>query len=460
MSSARDAHDVYVDVLDRDPWPEPEPLPEGLPPVPVLDPVLLPDAFRPWIEDVSERIQAPIDFPAVAALVALSAVVGRQIGVRPRQHDDWTAIPNLWGAIIGRPGLLKSPSLQEPLRPLRRLEIRARDEYDIAVAQHQASQVIRDAERGETKKKIAKAIREGKDPGLIAASLRSGEDAAPVRRRYITHDSTVEKLGELLSANPRGILVFRDELTGWLRSLDRDGQECSRAFYLESWNGNGSYSFDRIGRGTIDIQAACVSVLGGIQPGPLSEYLRGALDGGVGDDGLLQRLQVVVWPDPPRDWRDVDRWPDTSARQGAWAVFDRLDGLVPDAIGAQRDGEQDSIPYLRLHPAALEVFREWRHRLERRLRAGGDHPAFEAYLAKHRSLIPSIALLLHLADAPEGGPVTETAMVFAIAWGGYLEAHARRLYAYALDPALAAARELERHIKTGDIGTPFQARDV
>jgi hypothetical protein len=36
--------------------------------------------------------------------------------------------------------------------------------------------------------------------------------------------------------------------------------------------------------------------VGGIQPGPLERYLR-AVFAGRGDDGLLQRFQLAVWPD-------------------------------------------------------------------------------------------------------------------------------------------------------------------
>ncbi len=74
--------------------------------------------------------------------------------------------------------------------------------------------------------------------------------------------------------------------------------------------------------------------------------------------------------------------------------------------------------------------------------------------------MPSIALLVHLADAHEGGPVTEAALLTAIAWAEFLEAHARRLYAPALDPALHAARELDRHIRASDLPERFTAREV
>ena len=45
---------------------------------------------------------------------------------------------------------------------------------------------------------------------------------------------------------------------------------------------------DRIGRGTLDVPACCVSILATIQPGPLQSYLFDAVNGGKGDDGLMR----------------------------------------------------------------------------------------------------------------------------------------------------------------------------
>ena len=92
-----------------DDWPEPEPLP-ALPDVAPFDFDLLPNSLRPWIEDIAERVQCPPDFPAVGAIISLAAVVGRKIGIRPKRKDDWLEVPNLWGAIVGRPGVMKSPA--------------------------------------------------------------------------------------------------------------------------------------------------------------------------------------------------------------------------------------------------------------------------------------------------------------------------------------------------------------
>lgn len=435
-------------VPPADGWPDPDPLPDARLPVPAFDPALLPEALRPWIADIAERMQCPPDFPAIGAMVALAAVVGRRIGIRPKQHDDWTVVPNLWGAIVGRPGVLKTPALAEAMRPLERLAAKAREAHTAAMREHvgraELAKAKKDMLRGELRAK-----KDRRDDAAILADLGelAGKDESPVEVRYLTNDPTVEKLGELLAANPAGVLVFRDELTGWLRSLDREGREGDRSFYLESWNGTGAYTYDRIGRGTLHIEAATVSILGGIQPGPLAAYVREAAGDGRGADGLLQRFQLIVWPDDPADWRNVDRCPNTAAKTAAFEVFERLAGLDPAAVGGRDD---EGLPYLRFGLGAQEAFDTWRYDLEARLRAG-EPGIIEAHLSKYRSLVPSLALLCHLADEPNGGSVTRAAMLRAADWGEYLEAHARRLYAPAIGADHSAAHALAARLRRGDV---------
>jgi Protein of unknown function (DUF3987) len=440
-------------------WPAPLPLPDPLPSVEPFEPTLLPEVFRPWIKDIAERMQCPLDYPAVAAMVALATVVGRRIGIRPKRRDDWLVVPNLWGGVVGRPGVLKTPAIQEPLRPLRRLEFEAGRAYEQAVTQWNVQQIIADADGKVTAGKIRDALKKGEDATGLAESLLASKAAPPVRGRYIVNDSTVEKLGELLNQNPLGLLVYRDELTGLLRSLDREDHMGDRAFYLEAWNGTGPFTYDRIARGTIEIEAACVSILGGIQPGPLAHYLRAVFEGGVGDDGLIQRFQLLVWPDISGEWHNIDEWPDSEARQKAYAVFAQLDAVTAAELDAICDEDLGGIPYLRFDPEAQELFTEWRTELEHRLRRGEEHPAIEAHLAKYRSLVPSLALLIHLADGG-GNPVGMKALERACAWAQYLESHARRVYSRGLAPDYVAARALAAKIQKEELPREFPLRDV
>ena len=440
-------------------WSEPAPLPGGLARVEPFDEELLPHSLRPWVSDIAERLQCPADFPAVGAMIVLAGLVGRKIGIRPQRRTDWQVVPNLWGAVIGRPGLMKSPALQEPLRILRRFEVEAKQEFDSALRDHEAGAILAKATRDVLQGDLKKALKAKSGAEEIAAQMQELDFPSPVRRRYIANDSTVEKLGELLNENPNGLLVFRDELTGFLRSLDKPGQEGNRAFYLESWNGNGRFVYDRIGRGTLDIVAAITSIIGGIQPGPLSEYLRKLLAGGAGDDGLIQRFQLAVWPDNSKTWRNVDTFPDSCAKNLAVETYERLDQLQPVELAAERD-EYEPVPFLRFDDAAQEMFDAWREVLEPRLRSGDEHPAIESHLAKYRSLVPSLALLIHLADEPYGGPVTAESLQRALNWARYLESHARRIYGAISQGSTVSANALARKIQDGTLQDGFTLRDV
>jgi putative DNA primase/helicase len=67
-------------------------------------------------------MQCPADFPAVAAIAALSSLIGARAVIQPKARDDWQVVPNLWATVVGRPGVKKSPALSEALKPLHRLE--------------------------------------------------------------------------------------------------------------------------------------------------------------------------------------------------------------------------------------------------------------------------------------------------------------------------------------------------
>ena len=130
--------------------------------------------------------------------------------------------------------------------------------------------------------------------GPAARRPRQGPIASPASStvlapcpRLVVNDATVEKLGELLNENPNGLLLIRDELPGWLAKMESDEYQSDRAFYLEAFNGDGRFTYDRIGRGTIAIENCTLSIIGGIQPSRLAPLVRGAVS------GHLQR-----WADP------------------------------------------------------------------------------------------------------------------------------------------------------------------
>jgi hypothetical protein len=433
-------------------WGIPKEINGDLPKVPSFDESMLPESFRDWIGDIAERMQCPIEFLAVGAMVAAGAAVGNRIGIQPKNKDTgWIEVPNLWGAVVGRPGVMKSPALAQVLSPLKRIEERLQDGFAGKRSQYEIDRMIYEA----TKKQISSQISK---TGAVWNGVMPLEPEPPQPQRKILNDATYQKLGQVLSSNPNGVLVFQDELSGMLRRLDADGQEAARAFYLEGWDGKQSYTFDRLERGTIKIPRLCFSLLGGLQPTKLREYLRSALNGGAGDDGLAQRFQLLVYPDIKKNWVQIDRLPNMKAALDVDSIFDRLFSIDPIMIGAN-NSHDGGIPVLKFNDEAQEIFNKWWALLENSLRAGERHPALESHLSKYRKLVPALALLDHLISG-NAGAVGVDSLKRALSWHNFLFSHAERAYSTVVCSGLEGARCLLNHIKKGDLSDGFTIRDI
>lgn len=433
-------------------WFDPEPLGFELLPVEPFSPELLPSSLRPLVEDVAERMQTPPDFAAAAALVTLAGCVNRRALIRPKRLDDWEETSNLWGAIIGPPGFLKSPTLRAITRPLVKIEELWRMNYQDAQQEYDAESEKSKLRHQAWTEQYKRSWKSGEPPPLEP----DDSITAPTQPRLIVMDATFEKLHEILSQNPAGVISVRDELTGWLGELDKPGRESERGFYLQAWNGAGGFTVDRIQRGSVHVPHVCVSLIGGIQPARLRAYLAEALAGGPADDGLIQRFQIMVWPDANPEWQDVDRKPNQNALVAMEQVLSSLVKIPADFPAV-----------LHFASDAQELFSAWRHELETKIRGNTLAPALVAHLSKYRGLLPRLAGLYELADRAAAGADLEGDIVISLehiqqaaATCDYLESHARRVYACLTSPEMSAAQELGRHLKEGDLRNPFTLRDV
>ncbi len=359
---------------------------------------------------------------------------------------------------------MKTPALEEGTRPLERIAAEA-------IAAHESTRFKREAELSILQAKLAKLnslARNSTAPASLASDIADAKEGIEKllqpARRFITSDSTVEMLTELLRRNPRGLLVLRDELAGLLVSYDKHGREGDREFYLEAFNSKENYTVDRIGRGTIHVPAVTLSIVGGIQPGKMEGTVLGAVSGRREADGLLQRFQLAVYPQRLSEYTHVDRPVDTAAYERA----DRLFALLADFSATDHpelEFGSGSLPGLRFEENAQKAFDEWLIAHMNRLRSGelDSTPAFQAHLGKYSALVVKLALLFHMLDTIETGyipPVSVEALRLAIDWVEYLEAHARKIYAPELQRMPENVRELALRIQEGEVPDGTSVRDV
>ena len=126
--------DDHASTSRADDWPQPAPIQSELPPVHAFSEDLLPVSFRPLVCDVAERMQVPMDYPAVVIVLCLAGVVSRRVVVQPKAEDtSWVIVPNLWGGIVAPPGFLKSPVIQTATRALHQMQTEWRVRHEAAL---------------------------------------------------------------------------------------------------------------------------------------------------------------------------------------------------------------------------------------------------------------------------------------------------------------------------------------
>lgn len=439
-------------------WSEPKPLDLTLKKVLTVDDDFLPKVLVNWLRPASKVIGCPFDFLALSAIVMIGSIIGSKLRVKPLVHSDWFVVPNLYGGCVGLPSSKKTPALDETRKPILELQSAARKTY---LEQKQIFDV--DAEFyqkdiGDLKKKseTAAAYRLG------ITNLTKPEEAT--LRRFEINDVTTPKLGEMLSKNPNGFLQFRDELTGWMKSLEADYDLNARSFFLELWKGAIPYSIARKGDGETEIQSGTLSIIGGIQPSKLLRYISEAYSQD-NADGLPQRF-LFAFPDANKRNANPTEAEYFSMRDG----FERINAICKtladyDFKGVTVAANGDKFQLLKFARSAQSIADEWRNDTEAEAESLQieDEP-FSSYLYKLPKSCFAVALIFHclehINDSSFPDEISEATTLKAIAYTEVLTSHARRVFALGENQIFSLAQTLLGKIKKGDLHQVFTAREV
>jgi hypothetical protein len=344
-------------------------------PFPIDD---LPEPIRSFVRASAAAMVCDPAYVALPMLSACAVAIGNTH--RLSIKNTWTEPAILWTAIVGESGTAKSPAIEAALSAVRQRQRDALKRHAEEAREHAEAMAVhaRDMARW------SKANCEESPPE---------RPEAPIAERCWTDDATTEALVALLQQNPRGLLMVRDELAGWLLSFDRytGGKGGDAAKWLEMFGGR-PLVVDRKSAATISVPCAWVAITGGIQP----ETLRRALGKEHRDSGLAARLLLAWPPRKAKRWTEADV--PAAITEAIAALFDRLFVLKPDA-----DEEGDARPWrVTLDDAARSAFvRFFTEHNEAQVELHGDDAAA---WSKLEGYAPRLALVFHLirhaADDP------------------------------------------------------------
>ena len=209
-------------------------------------------------------------------ITALGSLVSAGNTLQMRQHDpNWQVKAVIWCTVISRSGDNKSATLKEAMRPVQEFELTLKSKY---AKEKQKFDSLQCSARQSAKSK----------PSASDVFVDPAPSDPQLSRKEI-NDATTEKIADLLSHNPSGLLLFAEELAGILGGMDATAPVAERIvrFGFKAKEG-GTLTVDRKISGSIFAPNCAVSVLGSIQDDKIKKIARGLTD-----DGFLQRFLTI-----------------------------------------------------------------------------------------------------------------------------------------------------------------------
>jgi Protein of unknown function (DUF3987) len=369
------------------------------PPALIVFPIhVLPPSMRGLVTSGCAAMGVPAEFIAVPLLVLAGAVVGNAWEIEIK--GGWYEGPNLYAAIVGDPGAKKTPALKLALRAIHQIQERLYGEYRAAKAAYDEEYALWE----KTPKKE-----------------RGAPPEQPKFQHVWTSDSTTEALAEML-AGSKGLALFRDELVGWVKSMDqyRSGKGADRQHYLSMWSRT-SIKIDRKSTPIpIIVPRPCLSVVGGIQPDVLTDLQENAAR----DDGFVDRL-LFAYPD-----LGPDRWTSAGIDEAAQVAVERLFSALYDLKGVTAPDGTLAPRRARLDADAMRLWGQWYDANAEEVRDDRMPSNLRGTWSKLPSQLARLVLILHLgysldAGATVGATIPRSTLEAACDLLDYFREHAR-----------------------------------
>ncbi len=395
---------------------------------------VLPRVCRDFVQQTARSIDCDESMVALPLLSAMAAAIGNSYRIALKR--DYSEPPIVWASVVCESGTRKSPALEAPIRPLRRREAEAIKKHNAALADYDvALRAFRQASN-----------QTGGRRGKKSDQTPPQTPVHPVCTRFTVSDVTTEALAVRLEQNPRGLLLFRDELSGFFGSMNqyRGGRGGDEAAYL-AMHGARPLVMDRknIEKPSIYVPLANLSIVGAIQPGVLRRsFTRDRME-----SGLAARFLMAYPPARVARWRD-------SAVDGT--VQDRLatmfDWLIDLPLQYDEQTGEPAPTLLSLNPDAKKLWIEFHDaHADEQIALHGDLSAAWAKLTGYAARLALICELASWMSVDEWQPPTDVgveALSAGIALVRWFSAETKRIYAMIDEtPDQRECRELIDYIR-------------
>jgi hypothetical protein len=332
---------------------------------------IFPKDIQSYILQNQQTLNHSVDYMGCALLWLIALSVGNACKIEVK--TGWVESANIWIGLIGRAGLGKTPSINAMTFPVNK-----KNSFEIKHYQSEYRKFISYDKLSEKEKKNNEEVNE------------------PKRRQFIVNDVTVEALADLHEENEMGIAVFKDELNGWMKDMNKYKPGSDLEFWLSCWSNKEAILTRKTAKSSF-VESPLIPVLGGIQPGIFAQLSTEENK----DNGFLDRL-LVCFPEKEIEYynrkainQEVLDWYESYICQ----MFDQIRTKI---MHIDQFGNIQS----KLVRFTEEADNEW-ERIHNRItdlqNSDDVNEYVKSMLSKQKSYIPRFALLLNSLDSYDTG---------------------------------------------------------
>lgn len=386
---------------------------------------VFPQEIQAYMILCQKTLDSSIDYMGCSFLWVLSIITGNAIKCQVK--TGWVEHSTVWFSVVGKAGIGKTPSIANIIDPLQKVNSREQKKYIKHNEKYQEYMALDKKDRVNTE-----------------------EIKKPRKTQFIANDITLEALVDLHEENKNAIGLFKDELAGWFKDMNKYRAGSDLEFWLSTWSGKSVFLNRKTAKSSF-VESPLISVLGGIQPGVLDSFYTEENK----DNGFIDRM-LLCFPDLL-----VEEYNENELNPGilTWYsdyVISFYDTVKVKVLKFNNDDEIEPI----IAKFSIDAKKEWKrifNDITGQQNSDEENEYMKSMLPKQKSYIPRFALLINTLNWYNSNGYTD---LDVISKESILAAEKLSKYFIAMSKKIkinsAEVNDIKKYIRNNDSKTSYE----
>ena len=361
------------------------------------------EIFHPFIQkyiyESKDKLSLNVDYMGCSLIWLISVCVGNCFSVQVSVGHIEPSV--VWMALIGKAGVGKTPSIYNVIFPLKNINSKEIKKYSYESEKYAKYMALDKKEKEQVP-----------------------DEKKPKNGQFIANDITLEALIELHQESDNSVGIFKDEIAGWFRDMNKYRSGSDTENWLSSWSGGEIYLNRKTAKSSF-VERASMPVLGGVQPSIFSSLYTEENK----ENGFMDRM-LLSFPDVKAEKFNRKQMDEKIIEDYSNQIVCFYE-IIQKLINRGPNGE--IIPKIcRFSKDAENEFERIYNKNVEKQNDMNENEYLKSMYPKQRSYIPRFALLINLFEysfnnTPNALLISKESMLKAEKLSNYFVAQAKKM---------------------------------